>query len=158
MPDIFGRETPQERMERERLEAAQKEAEARKEEAKARGVITKEAAKRASLPGTLHGSMHGGAANYAQGVMNRNAAHLDQQNKMIGQTLRANARRVADGKDRMLEKYRTDVELEKERMKYDYLLKRLREEQEMEREKMAGMGHLRKVKVNRGNGWQTEYR
>lgn len=158
MPDIFGRETPQERMERERLEAAQKEADARKEEAKARGAITKEAARRASMPGSAHGAMHAGAANYAGGIMDNYASHLDKQNDTIGATLRANARRVADGKDRMLEKYRTDVELEKERMKYDYLLKRLREEQELEREKLAGMGYLTKVKVNRGNGWQTEYR
>ena len=158
MPDIFGRETPQERQERERLETAQKEADARKEEAKVRGALAKEAARRASLPGTLHGSMHAGAEGLAGGIMNNYASHLDQQNDMIGETLRANARRAAEGRDRMLEKYRTDVELEKERMKYDYLLKRLREEQQLEREKLAGMGHLSKVKVNRGNGWETEYR
>lgn len=158
MPDIFGNETPQERADRERREAAEKEAKARKEEAKARGAKAKEAAQRASLPGTLHGSMHGGAAGFAGRVMDNYASHLDKQNAMLGTTLRANARRVADGKDRLLDKYRTDVELEKERMKYDYLLKRLRAEQQLEREKLAGQGYLTKVKVNRGNGWQTEYR
>ena len=161
MPDLFGRETQQERqerLERERLEAVQKEADARKEEAKVRGAVAKESARRASLPGTLHGSMHAGAAGFAGGIMDNYASHLDKQNDAIGATLRSNARRASEGKDRMLEKYRTDVELEKERMKYDYLLKRLREEQQLEREKLAGQGYLTKVKVNRGNGWQTEYR
>lgn len=146
MPDIFGNETPQEReerLEKERLQAAQAEANARKKEAKARGAITKEAAKRASRPGTLHASMHGGAAGYAQGVMNLTNAHLAKQNNMIGQTLRANARRVADGKDRMLE-------LEKERMKYDYLLKRLRMEQESGRQMQEydGLEVLRRMNAS----------
>ena len=161
MPDIFGNETPQEREERllkEQLQAAKAEADARKEEAKARGAITKEAARRASMPGTAHGSMHGSALGQMQGTMNQYSSHLKKQNEAIGSTLRANARRASEGRDRMLDKYRTDVELEKERMKYDYLLKRLREEQELEREKLAGMGYLQKVRVNRGNGWQTEYR
>lgn len=161
MPDIFGRETPQERMERERLEAAQREAEARKEEAKVRGAIQREAAKRASLPGTTHGAMHGGAMNYAQGAMNNYAAHLDAQNDMIGATLRSNARRVAEGRDRMaaLETRRMAEQAETDRLLAKLAAEeRMAEKQmQMQRERLMAEGKLKAIRGVNSNGFFTRY-
>lgn len=137
-----------------------REREKRAEEAKKR---QKEMFARMNAGGPdLHSRMAGQAEAHKGEIL----GHLQRQNELgtvLGMDVqKANARRVAEGRDRQAdvirELIRANAEIEKERIRAGAARSQIDAAKRMQDERLVAQGLKQKVMVNRGSGWETEYR